>query len=456
MTAVLRPRPSIGSPAAWDYPTFDLHQTAAGLPVWLRHLPSQPRLAMQIVIDAPVTVEDPDRRGVANLVSMSLDEGTPDLEASRFADALDRAGATFGAGVDGAALYVSARFPAWRIQESLQLVADAVQRPVFPDAEIARLVHQRLDSIRRERITPESRAVREFRRRGVAGNHRLSWPTAGDVDTVADLDRAAAVDFHEQAVMPRALAIVLAGDLTDLDPVGMIEGIFDSLAIADERRPAVPLRGLPGPGTLLVDRPGAVQTALRIGRIGPDRASPDWPALRLAAYVLGGSITGRLNTVLREEKGYTYGVHSTLSSQRDGGFVVAAAGSVHTEHTGPALRTALDLIADIATVGPTGAELDAARDALVGVQPLRTESVASLATQVAHCLAEDLPHDHVPAILERVRDTTAAETVAAAATHLRPDDLIVVAVGDADRIASELEAIGHGTFEVIRDTEGAQ
>lgn len=456
MSAVLQPRPALGHPQAWDYPRFEQHHTDHGLAVWLRHLPSQPRLALQVLIDASVLVEDPAQRGVANLVTMSLDEGTPTLDATGFADALDRTGATFSAGVDAAATFVAARFPAWRFEDALGLVADAILHPVFPEAEIERLVNQRLDSIRRELITPESRAVREFRRHGVAGDHRLTWPTAGDRDTVARLGRADALAFHRDMFVPRGLAVVLAGDLSDLDPVATIGDALAGLTPAPQRPPAPLLRGRPGPRTIVVDRPGAVQTALRIGRVGPDRSSPDWPALRLASHVLGGSITGRLNTVLREQKGYTYGVNSLLSSQRAGGFVVATAGSVHTEHTAAALRDALDIVADIATVGPTGAELEAARDALIGVQPLRTESVANLATQVAHCLAEDLPHDHVAAVLEQVRDVTASEVVAAAATHLRPDDMTVIAVGDAASIASDLEAVGYGTFDVIRDSEDAE
>lgn len=453
MTALLQPRPAIGHPQAWDYPRFEQHTTDHGLAVWLRHLPSQPRLALQVLIDASVLVEDPAKRGVANLVSMSLDEGTPTFDATGFADALDRTGATFSAGVDAAATFVSARFPAWRFEDALGLVADAILRPVFPEPEIDRLVHQRLDSIRREMITPESRAVREFRRHGVAGDHRLAWPTAGDRDTVARLGRSDAVDFHRETFLPGGLAVVLAGDLSDLDPVAAIGRALEGLAPAPQREPAPLLRGRPGARTVVIDRPGAVQTALRIGRVGPDRSSPDWPALRLASHVLGGSITGRLNTVLREQKGYTYGVNSLLSSQRAGGFVVATAGSVHTEHTAAALRDALDIVTDLATVGPTGAELEEARDALIGVQPLRTESVANLATQVAHCLGEDLPHDHVAAVLDQVRDVTAGEVVEAAASHLRPDDLTVIAVGDAASIASGLEAVGYGTFEVVRDSE---
>lgn len=452
---VLQPRPALGPPRRWDYPTFERHRTDGGLDVWLRHLPNQPRLALQILADAPVQLEPRAQRGVANLVTMSLDEGTPTHSATAFADALDRAGATFSAGVDAAASYMTARFPSWRLADAIELVAEAILRPIFPQAEIERLVQQRLDSIRRERLTPESRAVREFRRHGVAADHRLSWPTAGDRDTVAGLARDHVVHFHSSMVAPRGLAVVLAGDLGDVDPVAVISRSLAELTPVDERAPADPLRGRPGPRTVVVDRPGAVQTALRVGRVGPDRSHDDWPALRLATYVLGGSITGRLNTVLREEKGYTYGAHSILNSQRAGGFAVAMAGSVHTQHTAAALADTLDLVRDLATVGPTQAELDAARNALIGVQPLRTESVASLASQVAHCLAEDLPHDHVARVLERVRDVSRDQVRDAATIHLDPDDLTVVAVGDADSIASELEAIGYGTFEVVRDTEVA-
>lgn len=456
MTAVLQPRPALGHPQPWDYPSFERHRTDAGLDVWVRHLPSQPRLAFQLVVDAPVVIEPVDQRGVANLVALSLDEGTPGLDAAAFADALDRAGASFSTGVDAAAMFVTARFPAWRAEQSLQLVADAVLRPVFPIAEIDRLVHQRLDSIRRERITPEARAIREFRRHAVDGTHRLSWPTAGDRDTVEHLDRDAAVDFHRQSVAARGLAVVVAGDLSGLDAVSMVGELFADLGAVPARSDVDPLRDRPGPRTVVVHRPGAVQTALRIGRVGPDRGADDWPALRLASYVLGGSITGRLNTVLREQKGYTYGVSSILSSQRAGGFVVAAAGSVHTEHTAAAVRDTFDILRDLATSGPADAELESARDALVGVQPLRTESVAGLVTQVAHCLAEDLPHDHVAGVLDRVRTVTRQQVVDASARHMPPDDLTLVAVGDADRIASDLESLGYGTFTVVTDPEDAR
>jgi predicted Zn-dependent peptidase len=200
---------------------------------------------------------------------------------------------------------------------------------------------------------------------------------------------------------------------------------------------------------VVVDKPGAVQTQLLVSRIGPDRRAHDWTAARIASYVLGGTLTSRLDMVLREDKGFTYGIRSRMTTYRRGGIVQLANGSVDTPTTGEAVGLALDIVRRLADEGPTYQEVEAAVDYLVGVRPLALETPRALVSEVARNLGDDLAPSHTDTELSEMRALTVDEVAEAAATHLRTDDCTVIAVGDAEAIANELAALGHAEVELV-------
>jgi predicted Zn-dependent peptidase len=210
---------------------------------------------------------------------------------------------------------------------------------------------------------------------------------------------------------------------------------------------------------VIVDRPGAVQTQLLVGRIGPDRHDPAWPALLLGTYCLGGTLTSRLDRVLREEKGYTYGVRAFEQVLRSpapdaaggatGASVVAISGSVDTASTGPALDDLRAVLRTLAAEGLTETERDTAVQNLVGVAPLKYESAASVAGTLADQVEQHLADDYQARLYARLTETGTGEATAAVIAAFPEDRLVTILVGDASQIMAPVKALGMGDVKVV-------
>jgi predicted Zn-dependent peptidase len=206
---------------------------------------------------------------------------------------------------------------------------------------------------------------------------------------------------------------------------------------------------------VIVDRPGSVQTQLLIGRTGPDRHDPSWPALVIGTYCLGGTLTSRLDRVLREEKGYTYGVRASQQVLRSpagagpGASLLAISGSVDTESTGPALDDLWTVLRTLAAGGLTDAERDTAVQNLVGVAPLRFETAGAVAGTLADQVEQHLPDDYQAHLYARLAQTTTDAASAAAVAAFPADRLVTILVGDATQIQAPVEALGIGAVTVV-------
>jgi predicted Zn-dependent peptidase len=205
-----------------------------------------------------------------------------------------------------------------------------------------------------------------------------------------------------------------------------------------------------------VDRPGAVQTQMLIGRLGPDRHDPEWAALVLGTYCLGGTLTSRLDRVLREEKGYTYGVraatqvlHSPAPDEGVGAALLAISGSVDTASTRPALEDLRTVLRTLAADGLTDAERDIAVQNLVLVAPLRYETAGPVAGTLADQVQQHLADDFQAQLYVRLGETSTAEATAAVVTAFPEGRMVTILVGDAAQIKTQVEDLGIGPVSVV-------
>jgi len=289
---------------------------------------------------------------------------------------------------------------------------------------------------------------------------RVSRPRQGTEDTVARIDAAGVRAYYQAQLRPAAAAAVIVGDLagTELDAV-LAETLAGWTGDSIEPRPVSPVLADDTGRVVIVDRPGAVQTQLVIGRTGPDRHDRVWPALMLGTYCLGGTLTSRLDRVLREEKGYTYGVRASLqvlapqppdaTGAATGTSVLAIRGSVDTASTGPALDDLWTVLRTLARDGLSDTERDVAVQNLVGVAPLQYETAASVAGTLADQLGEHLPDDFQAQLYTRLEQTSTDEATAAVVAAFPQDRLVTVLVGDASRIEAPVKALGIGDVKVI-------
>jgi predicted Zn-dependent peptidase len=238
---------------------------------------------------------------------------------------------------------------------------------------------------------------------------------------------------------------VLAGDFAE-DPIAVAERCLGSWQNEDQHQVSIQE---PTPGrrrTLLIDRPGAVQADVRFGSFGIDRLDPRWAAISVASYAMGGAFLSRLNAVLREEKGYTYGVRMNFGPLRTGGSF-SVQGSFRTEVLVDALAATRDLI-KVDAAPFTSQEVNDAVAFFTGVSPLRYATADGVADQAATQVLAGLPDDYVDRSLALLRSVTPEAATEAYRSVVHPDDLTLVVVGDAERLADPLRASGFEDLEV--------
>lgn len=449
------PRPRAGEATPWAFPAPERGTLPNGLTVLRCHRPGQQIVAVEINLLAPLDAEPEGLDGVATIMARALSEGTDKHTAEEFTAELERCGATLDAHADHPGVRVSLEVPASRLAKALALLADALRAPAFPDSEIERLVGNRLDEIPHELANPARRAAMALSKHLFPAEARMSRPRQGTEETVARIDAAAVRAFYEAHVRPATTTAVVVGDFTGID---LEEALRDSLGAwtgsLAEPRPVPPITADDTGRVVIVDRPGAVQTQLLIGRIGADRHDRVWPAQVLGTYCLGGTLTSRLDRVLREEKGYTYGVRSfgqvlRSSPEGTGAAMLAISGSVDTASTGPALDDLWTVLRTLAAEGLTDAERDAAVQNLVGVAPLKYETAAAVAGTLADQVEQYLPDDFQARLYERLARTGTVEATAAVVNAFPVDRLVTVLVGDAAEIEEPVRALGIGEVTVV-------
>ncbi|MFD9331477.1 M16 family metallopeptidase [Streptomyces sp. NPDC060065] len=454
-TMEFHPQPQAGEARPWAFPAPDRGTLGNGLTVLRCHRPGQQVVAVEVLLAAPLEAEPAGLDGIATIMARAFSEGTDKLSAEEFAAELERCGATLDSYADHPGVRLSLEVPVSRLPKALDLLADALRAPAFADSEVERLVRNRLDEIPHETANPARRAAKELSKELFPATSRMSRPRQGTEETVTAIDSGAVRAFYEKHVRPATATTVIVGDLTGVDVDALLADTLGSwTGSSAEPRPVPPVTADDTGRVVIVDRPGAVQTQLLIGRVGADRHDRVWPAQVLGTYCLGGTLTSRLDRVLREEKGYTYGVRAfgqVLRSAPDGTGIamLAISGSVDTPNTGPALDDLWKVLRTLAAEGLTDAERDIAVQNLVGVAPLKFETAAAVAGTLADQVEQHLPDDYQATLYQQLAATGTVEATAAAVSAFPVDRLVTVLVGDAATIEEPVKALGIGEVSVV-------
>ncbi|KJY43841.1 protease [Streptomyces sp. NRRL B-1568] len=449
------PQPYPGRPTPWAFPAPQRGNLANGLTLLRCHRPGQQVIAVEISLDAPLDAEPEGLDGVATIMARAFSEGTDKLTAEEFTAELERCGATLEAHADHPGVRVSLEVPASRLAKALGLLADALRAPAFPENEVERLVRNRLDEIPHELANPARRAAMALAAELFPADSRMSRPRQGTLETVERIDAASVRAFYDAHIRPASATAVVVGDFTGVDLDQALDATLGAwTGNAAPPRAMPPITADDTGRVVIVDRPGAVQTQLLLGRTGPDRHDRVWPAQVLGTYCLGGTLTSRLDRVLREEKGYTYGVRAfgqvlRSGAEGTGASLLAISGSVDTASTGPALADLWTVLRTLAAEGLTEAEREAAVQNLVGVAPLRYETAAAVAGTLADQVEQHLPDDFQARLYERLAETGTVEATAAVVSAFPADRLVTVLVGDASEITEPVKALGIGEVTVI-------
>ena len=443
-------RPAVLPPEPWAFPEPARRTLANGVGLLVYDIPGQYVISVRAAVPFPLSVEPREVEGVATLMSRLLDEGTAEHSAEEFAELLERKGIAYGASISDNGMGVALDVPKAKLGEALDLLRQTLAEPVFPQSEVDRHLKTRLAEIEQERALAPQRAAREFIGTYYDPADRASRPTAGTPETIRAMTRQDIVDFHRRHVGPLGATVVIAGDLSGLDIAALAETTVgdwlpDGQVIAPG--PTVARRAANAARVVLVDRPGSVQSELVVGWSGPDRrAEGGWAAYPVLSFVVGGSPNARVDAVLREEKGYTYGIRSGFRPRRVGGLFVTS-GSVRADSTVESV-TLLVGILNGARDGFEDAEVRAGIDFMSKTAPGRFAVADAVADEAANLALEGLTTHFTTQTLVAMQDLD-ADALGRAYRRWVTGEWTIVVVGDAATYADGLRDAGLGEVSVV-------
>jgi len=451
MTATVEPNrtdrtvpPSLGAPPTLELPPIHRHRLSNGLAVLIVEQRDLPVVDLQLVVRAGAAADSPAQAGRASLTAELLDEGTANHDALGLAEAIDYLGAELETAASWDASFVSLHVLTPRLAPALQLLAEVVLTPTFPEAEVERVRDERLAYLLQQQDEPRALASRAFAGVVYGAEHPYGAPVLGTRESVARLDRDALVEFYRTYYRPNNAFLVAVGDVDAATLLPLLEQAFAGWTPAEV--PAIRVPPPPPAGATaihLVDRPGSAQSEIRVGLAGPPRATPDYFPLVVMNTVLGGSFTSRLNMALREERGYTYGAGSGFDFRQGAGPFVASS-AVFTGVTDSALVVFFDEIRRIRDEPVPAEELDRAKNYVALGLPRGLETTAEVAARVAEIELYGLGDDYLTRYMDRVRAVTAEDVQRVARRYLDPDHLAVIVVGDRGEIEEALARLGIG------------
>ena len=440
--------PASGPLRHFRFPDVERRPLPNGLDLRVARLPRLPVVSVNLFLRAGEGALSSEGAGLAVLTGDALEGGTERRSGSDLADGLERIGARLdvGAGWEGTSVTLSCL--ADRLPDALPLLAETVLQPGFPEEEVQRTREQHLAAIRQRAMDPSGLANDAAAARWYAPDVPYARPVDGTAASVSAAGRDDLRGYADACYRPREGGLIVAGDVDPteveqlaLDHLGSWTGSpaprpdFETEPLTRERR------------IWIVDRPGSVQSEIRVGHVGAARSTDDYFALSIANMVLGGTFTSRLNLNLRERNGFTYGVRSRFTFRsRPGPFHVSTA--VGNEVTAAAVREILAELEAFAGEGPTSDEVAAARDFAAGTFGLQLETAGQVATRVTQLVVYGLPERYYHDYRENMRSVEVEAAAAAARRHVRPQEVQIVLVADADVVRPSLEALGVGPVEV--------
>ena len=436
--------PGLGAATPFAFPRIETGALPNGIRLWALDRPRSELVTVLLLLRHGSAADPPGRAGLAALTGDLLDEGSRERTGVELHEALQRLGGALATEVTSDGTLVSVTALARFAREAIAHLVEVVARPRFDPDDVERVRGLRLNRLAQMQRIAGSVADRAWLA-ALYGSHPYAHSSIG---TARSLEAAGAEDvaaFHARHFGSTGWTVIVVGaDSARLRAIAaeQLAAVAAGGAVA---APAPPPDPAPSrPRLVLVPRPGAVQSEIRLGHLGAARTSPDYPALLVLNMVLGGQFVSRINLTLREEKGYTYGARTALDLRRGRGpFVLRAA--VETSATTDALREAAAEIAAIGADRPVSAnELHGARAALTRGFARRFETGGQLAVAAMRLVLFDLPADDYTTFVPRVAAVDAAAIDAAATRHLHPERLIAVVVGDPDKLPSSLADAGFG------------
>jgi predicted Zn-dependent peptidase len=440
--------PKLGPPPSLSLPAIHHFKLFNGLPVVLMEKSQVLLVQIDLVMRAGSAMEAADKTGLASLTANMLDKGAGSRDALQLADAIDFLGANFSAGAGPHTTVVSINTPLAKLDSALALFADVALRPTFPDAELERLRKERLTTLLQWHDRPSSIASVLFNRTLYSDNHPYGRPSLGNEKSLRAFTTADLKNFHGKHFLANNATLIVVGAVSVPSIQGKLESAFGAWkpgVIATATWPGI--QQVEKRQIYLVDKPGAAQTEIRIGRIGVPRKTEDYYAITVMNTILGGSFTSRLNQNLREQHGYSYGARSSFSFRPlPGPFLAGAA--VQTDATDKALTEFMKELQRI--LEPVSEdELARGRNYVALSYPADFQGIDQIAGNLQELVTYDLPDDYFNNYIGRILAVTKEDVQRVAQKYIDPAKSAIILVGDRAKIEKGVRALNLGPIQLL-------
>ena len=454
MTADRTRLPEPGPDRPFHFPRIVKRTLANGLELRAVRHRAVPVISIVLLVPGGSSADPPDNHGLVSITSGLLDEGSKGQSALEIADRLSMIGGDLDieSGMDAVVVSLTTldRF----FETGLALVHEMVTEPNLANDDFNRIRNLRLERLKQMKDNAGAVAERAFAR-VVYGSHPYGHLSLGSETALTAMTVDHTRALHAAMFGPAGSTLVIAGDRPEEELLDVGAKMFESWRAAastltiDRQAAMSPPPESPEVKLGVVNRPGAAQSELRIGHACAPRSTPDYPKLLILNTILGGDFVSRLNSNLREAKGFTYGVRTGFNLRRGiGPFVTQT--SVGTNVTGPAIQEALHEIRGIASSKPaTTEEVSIAFASLSKGYPRGFETAGQVARSVAQLALHNLPDTYFEEFVPRLAQVTAADVSAAARQYLLPSKMTTVIVGDLDKIHGSLPALDLGPYQAL-------
>ncbi|MFP6636496.1 MAG: pitrilysin family protein, partial [Dehalococcoidia bacterium] len=430
---------------AFTPPTPVRHQLANGMGIAVVERRGAPIVSFALVLRAGAVSDPEDLPGLASFTAQMLMEGTEGRTSLEIANAAEFIGARISSDARREYTLLSSETLTKHFPTALELVADLVKRPTFPEHELERVRREHLTDLRRSKDDPTSVAERLVAGLVFSKDSGYGHYIFGTEDSASALTRVDLQKLFQGVYTPGRATLVVVGDTNLEEVTQQAQDLFGDWSGEGSYVPqeAINTNGtMPSTTIYLVDQPGAAQSVIRALQPTIPRKHPDYFGLTLVNYVFGGQFSARLNQNLRQDKGYSYGYQSSVHWYQ-GTSLVSAGGSVQTEVTKESLQETLKEFQEIRGGRPiTGEELDAAKTGILQGYPASFERSGMVLNHLIQLLVFDLPDDYFQSVGPGITAVSLEDAHRVAAERIKDDNLQLLVVGDREKIEVGLRELG--------------
>jgi predicted Zn-dependent peptidase len=433
------------------FPAFEQKTLGNGLRVVVIEQHEQPLVSLRMVLKAGKTFEPAGKAGLAQATASLLTKGTASRSAQQIAEAIDFVGGALNASTGTESGFADAAVTSDQLDLGFDLLSDVVLRPTFPQEELDRWRRQALSGLQIQQQDAGYLAGNAMARL-LYGNHPYGSPADGTPESINGLTRDDLAAFHQRRYVPNDTILAIVGDVKPADAIARAEKAFGGWKTGEAAKlPPVEASSQKGHRIVVIDKPDAVQTEIRLGQVAIAFRDPDFYAERVYNSVLGGTPSSRLFDEVRRKRGLAYGAGSYFLEPTQPGWLEVTT-STKTESTLEALEVSLDVIRGLQKDPVPANELSAAKTYITGAFPLEIETADGIAGKVLEALKAGYGREFLETYNERISKVGAADVQRFARERIHPDDMAIVLAGNASAFSEALKK-KYGDFDTIPAAE---